>query len=160
MLPYATSTKDTLTHYLPRPEVHSTCNFHSLFWGTSIFADLGNRGHPTVQILHMKIHYGHTTSCPLPSPPTYDSLSLLISPSNGAISTVFANFPISSSIFSFSTVMRKWWWYHQHCISGIITHKFKPTEALDTALLHLSLANPVLKPEVCKTQDHEGSSQL
>ena len=69
-------------------------------------------------------------------------------------------FPISSSIFSFSTVMRKWWWYHQHCISGIITHKFKPTEALDTALLHLSLANPVLKPEVCKNQDHEGSSQL
>ena len=61
------------------------------FGGTSIFADLGNRGHPTVRILHMKIHYGHTTSCPLPSPPTYDSLSLLISPSNGAISTVLSH---------------------------------------------------------------------
>jgi len=21
--------------------------------------------------------------------------------------------------------MRKWWWHHQHCISGIITHQFK-----------------------------------
>jgi len=26
----------------------------------------------------------------------------------------------------------------------------KPTEALDTALVYLSLANPVLKPEVCR----------
>ena len=28
----------------------------------------------------------------------------------------------------------------------------KPTEALDTALVYLSLANPVLKPEVCRNQ--------
>ena len=40
------------------------------------------------------------------------------------------------------------------CISGIITHQFqtvaKPTEALDTALVYLSLANPVRKLEVCR----------
>jgi len=38
---------------------------------------------------------------------------------------------------------------HQHCISAIITPiqiVAKPTEAWDTALLYLSLANPVLKP--------------
>ena len=32
-----------------------------------------------------------------------------------------------------------------------------PTEGLDTALVYLSLANPVLKPEVCKNPE---SSQL
>ena len=46
MLPYETATKDTLMHYLPRAEVHSTCNFQ-LF--------LGNRGHPAVQLLHMPL---------------------------------------------------------------------------------------------------------
>jgi len=42
--------KDTLTRYLPRLEVHSTCNFHSVFW-VSTFADLGNQGHPAVWLL-------------------------------------------------------------------------------------------------------------
>jgi len=34
------------------------------------------------------------------------------------------------------------------------------TEALDTAFVYLSLANPVLKPEVSRTQAHERSYSL
>ena len=121
------------------------------FGGTSIFADLGNRGHPTVRILHMKIHYGHTTSCPLPSPPTYDSLSLLISPSNGAISTVLSHllfnlFLLNSNEKVVVVSSALYFWDHHTQIQIVA----KPTEALDTALVYLSLANPVLKPEVCR----------
>jgi len=33
VLPYATAIKDPFVcHCLPRPEVHSTCNFHSFLW--------------------------------------------------------------------------------------------------------------------------------
>ena len=39
---YTGSTKDTLTHSLPRPEVHSTCNYYNCSFFSSIFSDPGD----------------------------------------------------------------------------------------------------------------------
>ena len=66
MLSYATATKDTLTHYLPRPEVNSTIMQFPFLSLASIFADLGNRGHPAVQFLqNALIHAKFTIAIPL-----------------------------------------------------------------------------------------------
>ena len=54
-------------------------------------------GDLTVQLLH--INLSRTTSSPLPSPPTHTHF--IISISKETISTVFANFSISSSVFCF-----------------------------------------------------------
>ena len=64
------ASKDILTHYLPWPEVHSTCNFHS-FLGFH-FCWSGSSGSSAFYTCPYpcKIHYSHTTSSPLLSPPT------------------------------------------------------------------------------------------
>ena len=73
----------------------------------SIFADLGNRGHPAVLLLHSNplIHAQFTIAIPLVLPslllPHMTHFHFIIYTSKEAISIVFVNFPISSSVFSF-----------------------------------------------------------
>jgi len=124
--PYETATKDTLTRYLPRPEVHSMYNFQFFPWAIRVTS--------------------HTTSSPLPSPPTYDSLSLHHLQTQG--SHFHCTFQLSHSLLLLSSNEKVveassalYFWDHH-------TQPMQPTEALDTALAYLSLANPVLKPVV------------
>ena len=79
----ASSTQVTLTHYHPRPEVHSTCNYHN--WPSFFrFAFLLIQLHLIWLIRQSSFHTcpypanftSQTTSSPLPSPPTHNSLLL------------------------------------------------------------------------------------
>jgi len=83
--------KTHFAHYLPRLEVHSTCNFHSSFMAC-IFADLANQGHLAVQLYTMSLYIhanftSHTNSSALSSNTTHSQF--IISTSKEA---VFANF--------------------------------------------------------------------
>jgi len=147
-LPRATATKDTLTHCLSSPEVHSTAIF--VLFLASILADLGNRGHPAVLLLHtpLYIHAKSTIAIPLlPSPHKYDSLSLHHLCIQGSylysISKLSCLFLLLNS--NDKVVEASYFWDHHTPFQIVV----KPTEALDTALVvYLSLAIPVLKPEV------------
>ena len=124
------STNDMLTCYLPRLEVHSTGNDHTCpFFSVRISADLGD---PTFQLIHANCT-SHTISSHMNH--SYFNISV----SKEAISTEYSFFfLVSSAVFSFYIVMRKWWRHHQDCISRIITNNWnltieivaKPTEAL------------------------------
>jgi len=81
---------------------------------------------------------------------------IIISASKEAISTVIANFPISSSCSLFllnsnekvvkAASSALYFWDHHRPIQIVA----KPRKSLDNGLVYLSLANPVLKPEVCR----------
>ena len=92
-------------------------------------------------------------SSPLPSPSTYDSLPLHIQ--GGHLHTICQHshfflrlFLLSSNEKVVEASSALYFWDHHTPIQILA----KPTEALDTALVYLSLANPVLKPEVCRNQ--------
>jgi len=108
----ASSAKGMLRCYIPRLEVQLPQL--PILYLACIFGDPGD---PAVWLLHVLIHANFTSHTSLPSPPTH--AHFIISVSKEAISTVFS---ISSSVFSFERVMRKWWRHHYHCL---ITHQFK-----------------------------------
>jgi len=115
MLPYAMATKETLTSYLPRSEVHSTCNFYYFLW--LHFADLGSSS--SLAFTHALIHAKFPVAIP---PLTYDPLSLHhLHIQEGHLHSICQLSYLFLSLF-LQTVMREW---YQHCISGIITHQLK-----------------------------------
>ena len=128
-LPYAMATKDTLTCYLPRSEVHSTCNFYYFLWLQ--FADLGNWGHPTVWLYTCpypcKIHCSHTSSHVCPTLTSSSPHPRRASPHH--LPTFFSvpqSFPSNSNE---KVVSALYFWDH-HTLTQIVA---KPTEALEPA---------------------------
>ena len=105
----------------------------SIYWAT-IFADLGNR------VIRQSSFYTAISS-PLPSPYTYDSLPLHIQ--GGHLHTICQHshfflrlFLLSSNEKVVEASSALYFWDHHTPIQTV----------------YLSLANPVLKPEVCRNQ--------
>ena len=153
----AANTSSTVTRYLPRPEVHSTCRFCSFFCLFVWLADLGNRGHPAVWLLQMPLSLQTLLAIPPLHP--HDSLSLHHLYIQGChlyslcqLSHLSLNLLLLyERLMGASSLL--YFWDHHTPIQIVA----KPTEALDTAHVYLSLANPMLKLEVCR---NPGSSQL
>jgi len=146
------------------PGVHSMCNFHDFFGlHFCLSGQLGSSG--TLVFSSTLIHAKFTIVLPLVLPsslPPHDSLSLhhhlhiqgghlhsICQLSQLFVSLVLLNSNEKVVPWEASSVLA---WDH-HTIQIVAN----PTEGLDTALVYLSLANPVLKPEVCKNPK---SSQL
>jgi len=99
-----------------------------MFW--LAFVCLGDPGDLAVQPVYMNFT-SHTTSFPLPSPSTHNSLtSLYLCIQGGHLHTICQLSDLFLSLLVLEKVMEA----SSHCISGNITQKFKPTEAL---ALHL-----------------------
>ena len=133
-----------------------------IFFLACIFADPGDpavRGFYTC-FIHANFT-SHTTSSSLPCPPTQDSLSLHHLPIlGGHLHSICQLSNLFLGLLLLKSIMRK-------LDGGIISTVFQdhhtpieivatPIEALDTALVYLQwpLANPVLKPEVCRSSVH------